>query len=330
MAEYYPLFFTPVLKHYLWGGRNLQTLGRDLPDGKQIAESWEVSGHKDGLTVVSSGSLAGKTLPQLLQMMGEDLVGSHNLWAMQKGIFPLMVKLLDAEHRLSVQVHPDDDYALKHEGNELGKAEMWVVLDAKPGAAIIFGFSQETTSKEIRRAITKGTLEPYLNHIPVQVGDHVCVPPGTLHAILEGVLIAEIQQNSNTTYRVYDWNRVDDEGQPRALHVDQALDVINFNQVKSNLPVAKMIEETDQLKREILCQNPYFTTERIIAKQALRSSGCCDVSSLEIWGLISGEAQIAGSKLNKVQFCLLPAAMGNYSLQAQPGTVLLRVYTAKL
>jgi len=330
MAELYPLLFTPVLKHYLWGGRNLQKLGRDLPDRQQIAESWEISSHEDGLTVVSNGSLAGKTLPQLLQIMGEDLVGSHNLWALERGIFPLMVKLLDVEHRLSVQVHPDDAYALKHEGNELGKAEMWVVLDAKPGAAIIFGFSQETAPEEFRRAISRGTLEPYLNYIPVQAGDHVCVPPGTLHAILEGVLIAEIQQNSNTTYRVYDWNRVDDDGQPRALHVDHALDVINFSQFKSNLPEAKIIEETHQLKREKLCQNPYFTTERIITKQELAFSGCCDRSSLEIWGVISGEAQIAGVSLHKVQFCLLPAAMGNYSLQAQPETVLLRVYTAKL
>jgi mannose-6-phosphate isomerase len=330
MAELYPLFFTPVLKHYLWGGRNLQKLGRDLPDRPPTAESWEISGHEDGLTVVSNGSFAGKTLPQLMQIMGEDLVGSHNLWALKREIFPLMVKLLDAEQRLSVQVHPDDEYALKHEGNELGKAEMWVVLDAKPGAAIIFGFSQETTSEEIHRAIAEEALEPYLNHIPVQAGDHVCVPPGTLHAILEGVLIAEIQQNSNTTYRVYDWNRVDDDGQQRALHVDQALDVINFNQFKSNLPEAKTIEETHQLKREILCQNPYFTTERMITKQALALSGCCDGSSLEIWGIISGEAHIAGFALNKVQFCLLPAAMGNYSIQAQPETVLLRVHTAKL
>jgi mannose-6-phosphate isomerase len=330
MAELYPLFFTPILKHYLWGGRNLKELGRDLPDGQRIAESWEISGHEDGLTVVSNGSFAGKTLPQLLQIMGEDLVGSHNLWALDRGIFPLMVKLLDAQQRLSVQVHPNDDYALKHKGNELGKAEMWVVLDAKPGAAIIFGFSKETTPKEFHRAITKGSLEPYLNFIPVQAGEYVCVPPGTLHAILDGVLIAEIQQNSNTTYRVYDWNRVDDNGQSRALHVDQAMDVINFSQVKSNLPEAKIIEETHQLKHERLCQNTYFTTERIIANQKMEYTGCCDGSSLEIWGVISGEAHIAGFPLHKVQFCLLPAAMGNYSLQAQPETILLRVYTAKL
>ena len=328
MAKLYPLLFTPVLKHYVWGGRNLQKLGRDLPDGQRIAESWEISGHEDGLTVVSNGSFAGKTLPQLLQIMGEDLVGSHNLWALERGIFPLMVKLLDAEHRLSVQVHPDDAYAQKHEVNELGKAEMWVVLDAKPGAEIIFGFSQEITSEEIRQAISKGSLEHYLHHIPVQVGDHICVPPGTLHAILEGVLITEIQQNSNTTYRVYDWNRVDD-GQPRALHVDQAIDVINFNQVRSNLPEAKSIAETPQLKLERLCQNPYFITERITAKEKYSFSGCCDGSSLEIWGVISGEAHIAGISLKKVQFCLLPAAMGSFSLHSQPGTVLLRVYTVK-
>ncbi|MBW6465024.1 MAG: class I mannose-6-phosphate isomerase, partial [Brevefilum sp.] len=296
------------MKQYLWGGRNLEKLGRDLPEGLRVAESWEISSHTDGLTVVSNGPLSGKTLPQLVEIMGVDLVGSHNLWALEREIFPLMVKLLDAANRLSVQVHPDDDYALKHEGNELGKAEMWVVLDAKPGAAIIYGFSRKTSPEEFRSAILSGNLEPYLNHIPVQVGDHVCVPPGTLHAILEGVLIAEIQQNSNTTYRVYDWNRIDADGQPRALHVERAMDVINFNQVKFNLPGAMVIEETQHLKRERLCQNPYFIAERIVVKNQMAYSGQCDGTSLEIWGVLSGEALIAGIPMRKVQFCLLPAA----------------------
>jgi mannose-6-phosphate isomerase len=327
--DIYPLIFAPVLKHYLWGGRNLEKFGRALPEGQRVAESWEISSHTDGLTVVSNGPLSGITLPQLVEIMGVDLVGSHNQWALEREIFPLMVKLLDAANRLSVQVHPDDDYALKHEGNELGKAEMWVVLDAKPGAAIIYGFSRKTSPKEFRSAILSENLEPYLNHIPVQAGDHVCVPPGTLHAILEGVLIAEIQQNSNTTYRVFDWNRIDADGQPRALQIERAMDVINFNQVKFNLPGARVIEETQHLQRERLCQNPYFITERILVNNQITYAGQCDGTSLEIWGVLSGEALIAGLPMREVQFCLLPAALGHFSIQAAPETVLIRVYTAK-
>ena len=150
MPKLYPMFFKPVLMQYLWGGRNLSKLGRDLPNDKQVAESWEIAGHDDGMTVVKNGFYAGKTLNQLLEILGLDLVGDNNQWALDREKFPLLVKLLDADRRLSVQVHPDDDYAQKNEGNELGKAEMWVVLWAKPGAEIIYGFSEETTPEAFR------------------------------------------------------------------------------------------------------------------------------------------------------------------------------------
>lgn len=328
MPDLYPLFFTPVLKHYIWGGRNLERFGRQLPGNLRVAESWEIASHADGKTVVINGPYAGKTLPQLLKMLGEDLVGKNNQWALDRGIFPLMVKLLDAERRLSVQVHPDDVYARRHEGNELGKAEMWVVLWADPGAAIIYGFSQETTPETLRQAIQSGSLDPLLNRIPITAGDHICVPPGTLHAILEGALLAEIQQNSNTTYRVYDWNRTDDAGESRPLHIDKALDVINYQQINALLTQPKIVDEKVEFKRERLCQNAYFTTERFTFDEKGAYSGCCDGSTLEIWGVISGQAQITGTLVEEISFCLLPADLGEFTIQAEPNSILLRVYTA--
>ncbi|MFU8826771.1 MAG: type I phosphomannose isomerase catalytic subunit [Brevefilum sp.] len=328
MPDLYPLFFKPVLKQYTWGGRNMVKLGRDLPEGQRVAESWEIAAHADGESVVRNGPFAGKTLPKLITILGADLVGRNNQWALDRGIFPLMVKLLDAEERLSVQVHPSDDYARLHEGQgELGKAEMWVILSAEPGAQIIYGFSEETTPDAFRQAIKSGRIESYLNYYPVQAGDHICVPPGTLHAILGGIMVAEIQQNSNTTYRVYDWNRTDMEGKSRALHVDQALDVINFQQVRTEFPPPDMLQNSPQLSWERLCQNKYFSIERINCHQDTEIKGHCDGTTLEIWGVICGRAKIAGEWTEQVNFCLLPAGLGNFSIQAQANSTLLRAYT---
>lgn len=330
MPDLYPLFFTPTLKHYLWGGRNLEKLGRKLPEHKKVAESWEIASHADGMTVVSNGQYAGTTLPELLATLGTDLVGTNNQWALDRGIFPLMVKLLDADQRLSVQVHPNDTYASQQEGaHELGKAEMWVILSANPGARIVYGFSQETTPDAFRQAVKFGRLEPYFNFIPVKAGDHICVPPGTLHAILEGVLLAEIQQNSNTTYRVYDWNRTDDKGKSRALHVTEALDVINFQQINAKLPDAEIIETSLDFSKECLCRNTYFTTERFTFRRKAEYSGHCDGSTMEIWGVIQGRAEIAGAYMENIKFCLLPAGMGDYSIQADENSVLLRIFTGR-
>jgi mannose-6-phosphate isomerase len=327
MPELYPIFFTPVFKHYMWGGHNLQLFRHEIKSSKPVAESWEIASHKDGMSVVKNGFYAGKTLPDLLAELGLDLVGHRNTWALEREKFPLMVKLLDAEQRLSIQVHPDDDYALKNEGKELGKAEMWVVLRAKPGAAIIYGFSKPTTAEAFRNAIQAGSPEPFLHTIPIQAGDHICVPPGTLHAILGGALMVEIQQNSNTTYRVYDWNRSDDQGNKRPLHVEKALDVINFQQIKSSLPKPEILEDTPNISRECLCENAYFTTERITVKQKLEYKGRCDGSTLEIWGVIAGQAQIAGASVKDVQFFLLPAGLGDFVIATEANSVLLRAYT---
>ncbi len=221
-GEIYPLTFDPVFRDYIWGGRNLETLfGRRLPPGI-VAESWEISGHPSSPTRVNAGPLAGLTLPQVQERLGERLVGVRSGWATSRGRFPLLVKLLDANRPLSVQVHPPDDYALEHEG-DLGKTEMWYVLHARPGAELIYGLAHETTPTEFRAALEAGELESLLHRLPVRVGDVIFIPTGMLHALLEGIVVAEIQQNSDTTYRVYDWGRVGADGKPRPLHVDKAL-----------------------------------------------------------------------------------------------------------
>ncbi|MEA3326708.1 MAG: type I phosphomannose isomerase catalytic subunit [Chloroflexota bacterium] len=326
MTEPYPMLFKPVLKDYIWGGRNLEKLGRVLPESGIVAESWEISNHKDGISYVINGIHTGKSLQDVLELQGEDLVGSHNQWAIERNKFPLLVKLLDASQRLSIQVHPDDEYAGHNEGNELGKYEMWVVLDANPDAAIMYGFSKKITPQEFFQAITEGTLENFLNKLPIKVGDHICIPAGTLHTILGGAVMAEIQQNSNTTYRVYDWNRVGDDGQPRALHIEKALDVINFNQIGCKLPSPELVEKRANFTREVLCKNNYFTTERIFMQAKGTYSGFCDGSTLEIWGILSGEACVAGQKLTKIQFVLLPANLGAFKVSSSQNTILLRTF----
>jgi mannose-6-phosphate isomerase len=329
----YPLLLTPVLKDYIWGGRNLETIfGRSLPPNTNIAESWEIAAHPDGQSVVANGEFAGLTLTELHQKLGLDLIGSRSAWAQARDKFPLLIKLLDANQPLSVQVHPRDPYALLHEGNELGKTEMWVILDAEPDAAVIFGVKADTTPDAFGQAIRDGNLEPYLHHVPVQAGDFIDVPAGTLHAILGGILIAEIQQNSNTTYRVYDWNRVGKDGKPRPLHIEKALDVINFDQVEPTAGVEKVISAENGVLRAKLVENQYFTVERLTFEAGGTFAGNCDGRTFEIWGAIDGETTVTGGnmavELSRIAFSLLPAGMGAFKISADQPAVMLRAYVA--
>lgn len=323
--ELYPLLFEPVYKDYIWGGRNLESkLGRSLPDGV-VAESWEIAAHEDGTTRVANGYYAGLLLTELQQRLGLDLVGTNNEWAQERGKFPLLIKLLDANDKLSVQVHPDDTYALANEGNELGKTEMWVVLHAEYGAAIDLGVRAGTTPQNFAQAIADGTVEKYLHELPIKTGDTVCVPSGSIHALLGGSIIAEIQQNSNTTYRVFDWNRTH-EGRPRPLHIRPALDVINFDQVEPSLPQPSEISAAGGVRRLLLCRNPYFVTERVEMDRNAVYSGSCDGRTLEIWGAIRGRVKIGDVEVGAVRFALLPAALGDFRVETDSGATLLRTY----
>ena len=338
-SSLYPLVFKPVLKDYIWGGRALADLGRDLPTEGVIAESWEIAAHDDGTTAVSNGRFTNQPLTAVQAELGERLIGTRSAWAAERGKFPLLIKILDANRPLSVQVHPDDEYALEHEGNELGKSEMWVVLHAAPDAQVILGVKAGTTRAMFKEGIENGRLEPHLHYLPVKTGDHICVPAGSLHAIMGGLLIAEIQQNSNTTYRVYDWNRMGHDGKPRPLHVERALDVIDFEQIEPTIcppsPIAAMASTSSAaatgVRRFLLCRTPYFVTERVEMEAGAVFNGRCDGSTFEIWGTITGKAVVQDEHGNEigltaVSFTLLPAALGDFSIRSIEETTLLRTY----
>lgn len=217
----YPLLLCPPVKDYLWGGTRLKTEFGYTSEQDIAAEAWVLSCHKDGASVVTNGPCAGKSLPAVLEEWGSSALGQK---AASFPYFPLLIKLIDARDRLSVQVHPDDAYAMRVEG-EFGKTEMWYVVDCEPGAQLIYGFSRGLTREEFRQRIEDNTLEEVCNHVPVHPGDVFFIEAGTLHAIGAGILIAEVQQNSNTTYRVSDYGRLGADGKPRPLHVDKAVDV---------------------------------------------------------------------------------------------------------
>lgn len=255
----YPLKFHPIYKEKIWGGVGLsRQFNRTLP-GNHIGESWEIASHAHGESVVSQGPLAGKTLPELIGLYGRDLIG-RSLPDTALSKFPLLLKILDANDYLSVQVHPDDEYAADHEVGEPGKWEAWYVIAAAPGAEIIYGLKPGTTRESLREAISNGTIQEYLGRVPVKAGDVFDVPAGVVHALGRGVMVAEIQQNSDTVYRLYDWDRVDSIGNRRPLHVKQALDVIQYAGQRADA-VTGLVIAAPEGKRAIMVANRYFALE---------------------------------------------------------------------
>ena len=223
-----PFLLKPAAKDYLWGGSRLNDdFGKNI-NCSPLAETWECSTHPDGFSLVASGADAGKTLPEVLYLYPEYL-GTHPLQTMQgKAELPVLIKLIDAKQNLSVQVHPDDGYALRHE-NSLGKTEMWYVLSARKDAELVYGFNQDMSTERVRQALAEGTIDNYLNHVPVHKDDLFYLEAGTVHGIGKGVIIVEIQESSNLTYRLYDYTRVDKTGKQRELHIEKAMQVMNFH-----------------------------------------------------------------------------------------------------
>lgn len=252
MTDLTPVKLSPAFKDYLWGGVRLKTEFHKQSDLTPLAESWELSAHRDGQSIVTTGAYAGLSLTDYIAAIGKDALGTV---CEKYDYFPLLIKLIDAKGDLSVQVHPSDEYALTHEG-EYGKTEMWYILDCDEGAALYYGFAEDTTREAYETAIREGRLTDILNRVPVKKGDVFFIPAGTVHAIGAGILICEIQQNSNTTYRVYDYNRRDKDGNLRPLHVEKALAVSDLK--KS--PALTEIPEGDDV---LLAECGYFTARRL-------------------------------------------------------------------
>lgn len=246
------LRFQPVFRQYLWGGRRLQTaLGKAIGEANDYAESWEIVDHADENSRVLDDAMEGLTLNQLMRDHGEAIVG-RTAWqrisdpsipASLRGRFPLLFKFLDANRTLSVQVHPDDARGATQEPPDLGKTEAWYVIEAAPGATIYAGLRPGTAPEKLREAVASGETEALLHQLQPRAGDCIFIPAGTVHAIGAGLLVAEIQQASNTTYRLFDWNRVDANGRSRELHVDQAIQVTDFQRG----PVAPQVPQPTEL-----------------------------------------------------------------------------------
>jgi len=312
---FYPLKFKPVYKNYIWGGRNFEKFGRELPEGI-FAESWEISCHPDGVSIVSDGEFSGMSLPDLVQKFGKQLVG-RSLSERDASKFPLLVKFIDANDKLSIQVHPDDSYALLHE-NEYGKNETWYVIYASPGAKMVYGVKPGTTKEIFARAISENRVEEYLRYVEVFPGDVLNVPAGLLHAIGEGIVLAEIQQNSNSTYRVYDYNRVDKNGNKRPLHIQKALDVIDFDlsgRIEKSKGLEVMIGRCSTKK--YLVANNYYSIELYNIGEKIEENA--DGSKFYIYVFVDGGGKInyeSGSIQVKCgESVLIPASMGSYSLE---------------
>lgn len=293
----YPLKFKPIFKERIWGGQSLKTyFGKDIPQGN-IGESWELADLPEDKSEIVNGPLAGKTIDQIINEFGEDVTGDKNY----RPPFPLLIKILDAQDVLSVQVHPDEATCKRSEKGD-PKTECWYIIDKAPNAAIYKGLKPGTTKEQFEKAIEDGTTADLLEKIEVEVGDCHFLPSGTAHAIGKGLLIAEIQQPSDTTYRVFDWNRLDDKGKGRQLHVEDALESIHFDPSGDNLSVESVgrLVDSDQ-----------FNVDK--ARQAADCQTLLSSGQMKVLIFITGAGTIEGQDTETVQFVkgdtmLIPAS----------------------
>ncbi len=305
------LCLTAPLKDYLWGGTTLKTDYGKQTDLTKVAESWELSCHPDGMSVIQNGDFAGKTLADYLaahpQAVGLAAAGADR--------FPVLIKLIDAADDLSIQVHPDNDYALRVEG-EYGKTEMWYVVDATPDAALIYGFNRDLTTEEFESRIADGSLDEVIHAVPVKAGDVFFIEAGTLHGIGKGILIAEVQQNSNTTYRVHDYNRVGVDGKPRELHVQKAVEVTCLKKAPAIDP--QTAGSTDPQGGRVVADCAYFKTTvyRPNTPVTLVADARSFHAILSVKGTISITLGTETVTLPQGQTVFVPAGSGDYTVKA--------------
>lgn len=246
----------PAFKDYLWGGSKLKETYNKETDLSIVAESWELSTHKDGQSIVASGDDIGMLFGTYLEKLGKEALGTKGA-AFDN--FPMLIKFIDAKDNLSIQVHPDNEYGLRVE-KEYGKTEMWYILDAQEGASLYYGTNKEITREEFRNKIEDNTILDVLKQVPVHKGDVFFIKAGTIHAIGKGIMICEIQQNSNSTYRVYDFGRVGVDGKPRELHIDKAIDVSNLSPLTSDFKPCGELVKHDTYTCAMMATCDYFTT----------------------------------------------------------------------
>ena len=302
MNKLYPLKFTSLFNEKIWGGQKLkQILGLDFGNLPNCGEAWVLSGVKDNETIVANGFLAGNQLNELVEIYMDDLVGTK-VYEKYKNEFPILVKFIDATDYLSIQVHPDDELAKKR-GLGNGKTEMWYIIDADKGSELISGFSKKVTQKTYLDHLQNKKLLEILNVEKVKAGDVFFIPAGRVHALGPGILLAEIQQTSDTTYRIYDWDRVDAQGKPRELHTEKALEAIDFNVYETYR------SEYGRMKNqsvEVVAQ-PCFTTNILHLNKAL-AKDYDELDSFVIYTCLQGSMRVKypdGEESLKMGECLL-------------------------
>lgn len=323
MATLYPLKFTPILKEKIWGGNKIEKCLKHSHVAN-CGESWEISGIVNDESVVSNGFLAENNLNELMEIYLTDLVGEKNYEKYGLG-FPLLIKFIDAQDNLSVQVHPDDTLAQEKYGQN-GKTEMWHVIQADEGAGLYVGFNQKITEQQYVSAVENGTLELLLKFYPVKAGDTFMIPAGTVHAIGKGVLLAEIQQLSDITFRIFDWNRVDENGNGRELHTEEALEAIHFEENVGDFQVHYTPEKN---KTVTLVHSPFFNTNLLeMDMQVEKSFGHLD--TFVIYMCLEGSAFLVSGdnkeRLETGEVVLVPAEVDHLTIIPDPKAKLLEVY----
>ncbi len=309
----YPLTFHPIFKERVWGGRNLERLyQKALPPKVPIGESWEITDRPEGVSVIANGPLAGKTLRWLMEHHREGLLGPSESPA---SFFPLLIKILDAQETLSVQVHPPATAAAALGGEP--KTEMWYIAEAAPGAELFAGWQNGVTRDQVERNIQDGTIAASIHRMKVKTGDALFLPSGRIHAIGAGNVIFEIQQNSDTTYRVFDWNRVGLDGKPRQLHIPEALASIDFHDVEPPLIQSKY-SRNEIMKVRYIVADSLFRVDACQVKRGQRFY--LESQSVQIVGLLAGRLAVGSGEqeilLKPGQFVLLPAELGRTVLKA--------------
>ena len=322
MSSLYPFVFQPIFKERVWGGRNIERLyGKPLPPDQIIGESWEVTDRHEGVSVIANGPLAGKTLRWLMENHAVEVLGVDRAGVKT---FPLLVKILDAQDKLSLQVHPPAAKAKELEGEP--KTEMWFIADATPSADLFVGLKRDVTRADFERKVGDGSVADCFHHIPVKAGDTMFLPSGRVHAIGAGNVIFEIQQNSDTTYRVFDWNRVGLDGKPRELHVAQSLASINFEDFEPRLVKAEY-SQNDTFAVRYLVDDPLFRVNAWRIKSGKRFYVSNHLP--QIFGIVRGRLTLTGNGIEVVlkpgDFCLVPASVGRISVQSEKQVELLQV-----
>jgi mannose-6-phosphate isomerase len=318
----YPLTFRPIFKERVWGGRKLEALyQKPLPPGVPIGESWEISDRPGDVSVITNGPLAGKDLHWLMTNQCAELLGSSRP---RDERFPLLIKILDAQEKLSLQVHPPAEKAIALGGEP--KTEMWQIVDAGPDAELFVGLKHGVTYAEFKTKINSGTVDECFHRLPVKAGDAIFLPSGRVHAIGAGLVIFEIQQNSDTTYRVHDWNRVGLDGKPRDLHISQSMASIDFSDFEPSL-ITTAFSGSGTLKSRSLVRDPLFSVDAF--KVGGGQSIPLQHHRMQIVAMIAGKAVVESGEtsvpLSPGGFCLIPASLSQTTVRTESDSQFLRV-----